>query len=98
MLVTLIDIRINIYFRKRALVQPIQGHGQIPRQGHIQKQMFILMFASICIFFLTTLPLNLYKIIGAQANYIDAIAVQASTILTILGWIQSLNQAVRRAY
>ena len=85
MLVTLIDIRINIYVRKRRLIQPIQGNDQISRQGHIQKQMFILMFASICIFFLTILPNNLYKIIQAQENSIATVAVRVSTNLTILG-------------
>ena len=95
MLVAMVDIRINIYLRKRTLVQPAAANPNNQRQGHVQNQMFILMFASICIFFLTTLPINLYKIITSQNDYISAIAVQASTILTILGWIQSLNQAVR---
>lgn len=95
MLVASIDIRVNIYLRKRTLVQPTAANANA---RHVQNQMFILMFASICIFFLTTLPINLYKIISSQTDYISAIAVQASTILTILGWIQSLNQAVRDSF
>lgn len=44
MLVASIDIRVNIYLRKRTLVQPTAANANA---RHVQNQMFILMFASI---------------------------------------------------
>ncbi len=56
--------------------------------------MLILMFASICIFFVTNLSVTLYKIIAAQTTHITEVAVKIRTIVTGLGWFQSLNYAV----
>ena len=57
MSVILIDIFINVRIRKRAVVQPRQSGANDPnieRQKALQKQMFILMLASICIFLITS--------------------------------------------
>ena len=69
MLVILIDIFINLRFRKRALVQPnqtLQQAQNMKRQKILQRQMFILMFASICIFLITSLPLGICKITSVR--------------------------------
>jgi hypothetical protein len=98
MLTILIDMIISIRLRKRALVQPTQAwqnNQNIRRQKTLQKQMFILMFASICIFLITSLPLAIYKITSPrQADILNSI-YQILTIWTALAWFQSLNYAVR---
>ena len=97
MLSILIDIFISVRIRKRALIQPNQaGHGDQNnnRQANLQKQMFILMFASICIFLITNLPLAIAKIILPQNVNIITLASQLTSIWTGLQWFQSLNFAV----
>ena len=97
MLVILIDIFINVRLRKRALVQPNQAWQQVQstqRHKTLQRQMFILMFASICIFLITSLPLGIYKIISAREADISILVFQILSVWTGLGWFQSLNYAV----
>lgn len=98
MLIALIDIIINIRLRKRAVVQPNQvwqNDPNVKRQKTLQNQMFILMFASVCIFFAASLPLGIYKITSArQPNVLNSI-YQVVNLWTGLLWLQSLNYAVR---
>ena len=90
MLIILLDIFIHVRIRKRAVIRPRQGNNH---QGNIQKQMFILMLASITIFFITNLPLGIYKIISPRGEVFSEAALR-TTIYTGLGWFQSLNNAV----
>mgnify|MGYP002379140567 FL=1 len=98
MLVLVIDTIIKIQSRKRTATQATQNiftNQTSQRQNQLQKQMFILMFVSICVFFLTNLPLTLYKIIASQlSKNLEAEAVAFSINWTALGWVQSLNYAV----
>lgn len=98
MLVLVIDTIIKIQSRKRTVTQATQNifaNQSNQRQNQLQKQMFILMFVSICVFFLTNLPLTLYKIIASQlSKNLEAEAITLSINWTALGWIQSLNYAV----
>jgi hypothetical protein len=97
MLIFLIDIIINIRVRKRAVVQSTQAwqnDQNAKRQKTLQKQMFILMFASICIFLITGLPLAIYKITSPRQANVFAVVYQILTVWTILTWFQSLNYAV----
>jgi hypothetical protein len=99
MFIILIDIFISIRIRKRAVIQPTQILGEnknTNRQGNLQNQMFILMFASIFIFLITNLPVAIYKstaVPSASAN-LGLAAYQISTVWTALAWFQSLNYAV----
>ena len=98
MLVTLVDIIISIRLRKRAVIQPNQAWQNDPnlkRQKTLQKQMFILMFASICIFFAANLPLGIYKITSPRQTNIFGSIYQIVSIWTGFLWVQSLNYAVR---
>lgn len=98
MLIILLDIFISVRLRKRAVAQPTQvwqndaNNGQ--RQKNHHRQMFILMFASICIFFITNLPFAIGKIVLPRDSELVASAARLTTIWTILGWFQSLNYAV----
>lgn len=98
MLILVIDTIIKIQLRKRTVTQPTQNiftNQNSQRQNQLQRQMFILMFVSICVFFLTNLPLTLYKIIASQTTKnLEAEAVTFSIYWTVLGWVQSLNYAV----
>jgi cytochrome b subunit of formate dehydrogenase len=97
MLIILIDIFINVRIRKRAVVQPNQAWQQdqnMRRQNTLQKQMFILMLASICIFLITTLPMAIYKITSPRQADIFTSIFQIITIWVGLLWFQSLNYAV----
>jgi cytochrome b subunit of formate dehydrogenase len=97
MLIILIDIFINVRIRKRAVVQPNQACQQdqnMRRQNTLQKQMFILMLASICIFLITTLPMAIYKITSPRQADILTSIFQIITIWVGLLWFQSLNYAV----
>lgn len=93
MLIILLDIFITIRLRKRAVVQPGQTNQH---QSAIQKQMFILMLASIAVFLVTNLPIGIYKIISPRGN-VTAEALTRTSIYTALVWFQSLNYAVRRS-
>jgi len=90
MLIILIDISIHVRIRKRVVVQPSQRNIH---QKNVQKQMLILMFASICIFLITNLPLSIYKIISPREDVLSVVSLR-TTIWTGLGWFQSLNYAV----
>jgi hypothetical protein len=90
MLIILIDISIHVRIRKRVVVQPSQKNIH---QKNVQKQMLILMFASICIFLITNLPLSIYKIISPRGDVLSVVSLR-TTIWTGLGWFQSLNYAV----
>jgi hypothetical protein len=97
MFAVLIDIFISVRIRKRALVQPTQiasENKNTNRQGNLQKQMFILMFASICIFLITNLPATIYKISSPLTSNWEAVIYEISSIWTALSWFQSLNYAV----
>jgi hypothetical protein len=59
-------------------------------------QIFILMLINICIFLITTLPLDIYKIISRRSEAFDQAALR-TTIWTGLGWFQSLNYAVNNS-
>ena len=91
MLIILLDIFITIRIRKRAVVQPIQTNNQ---QGNVQKQMFILMLASIGVFLITNLPVGISKAILSRGPDVRAEAVTRTIIVTVFGWLQSLNYAV----
>ncbi len=90
MLIILFDIFIHVRIRQRAVMQAGQANNH---QANIQKQMFILMFTSICIFLIATLPLGIYKIISTRGQIIGVPALLTSNC-TGLGWFQSLNYAV----
>jgi hypothetical protein len=90
MLIILFDIFIHVRIRQRAVIQAGQTNNH---QANVQKQMFILMFASICVFLITTLPLGIYKIISTRGQIIGVQALLTS-IWAGLGWFQSLNYAV----
>ena len=90
MLIILLDIFIHIRLRKRALVHPGQVNHQ---QRDVQKQMFILILASIGLFLLTNLPIGIYKIISPRGNVFSE-ALTRTSIYTGLIWFQSLNYVV----
>ena len=97
MLIILLDIVIAIRTRKRAITQPNPAateDGGNKRQKNLQNQMFILMLASIGIFFVTNLPLGIGKIILPRDTQVISSAGRLTTIWTILGWVQSFNSAV----
>lgn len=97
MLLILIDIFISVRIRKRTVIHPQTQpeNPNVKRQKTLQRQMFILMFASICIFLITSLPVAIYKITSPrQANALKII-FEVFTIWTALGWVQSLNYAVK---
>jgi uncharacterized membrane protein len=99
MLIILLDIFICVRLRKRAVAQATQAwqndanNGQ--RQKNVQKQMFILMFASVCIFLITNLPYAISRIILPRESGASTSLGRLTTIWTILSWFQSLNYAVR---
>ena len=97
MLLILTDIFISVRIRKRAVIQANQiqvGNNRGNQQKNLQLQMFILMLNSTCIFFITTLPLAIYKITSPrQGNFILNV-LEVTSIWTELGWFQSLNYAV----
>ena len=91
MLLILLDIFIQIRLRKRAVVHPT---GQVNQQQRtLQKQMFILILASIVLFLLTTLPIGIYKIISPRGNVFSE-ALTRTSIYTGLIWFQSFNYVV----
>ena len=98
MLVILLDIVISVRLRKRAVAQSVQtwtndtNNGQ--RQKNVQKQMFILMLASIGIFLITSLPQGVGKLTLPSDEQLSASVTRIITTWTILGWVQSLNYAV----
>ena len=99
MLIILLDIFISVRLRKQAVAQPTQvwqndaNNGQ--RQKNLHKQMFIMILTSICIFFITNLPLAIGKIVLPRDVQGISSAGRLTTIWTILGWFQSLSYAVR---
>jgi hypothetical protein len=97
MLVILIDIFISVRIRKQAVVQPIQLHRDLlnmKRQKTFQKQMFILMFTSICIFLITSLPFGIYKIISPRQADLLVDVYQVIIVWTAVEWFQTLFYAV----
>ena len=97
MLLILIDIFIHVRTHKRNLIQPAQLQRVDNRANHqknIQLQMFILMLSSIIIFLITTLPIAIYKITSVRAADLFVSIPQITSIMTGLGWFQSLNYAV----
>ena len=94
MLIVLLDIFINIRLRKQAVVHPSQVNQH---QSAVQKQMFILMLASIAVFLVTNLPIGIYKITAPRGDAATEVLTRTS-IYTALVWIQSLNYAVSRSF
>ena len=94
MLIILLDIFISIRLRKRAVVHPSQVNQH---QSAVQKQMFILMLASIAVFLVTNLPIGIYKITAPRGNVYNE-ALLRTSIYTALVWFQSLNYAVSRSF
>ncbi|UJR09085.1 hypothetical protein I4U23_013333 [Adineta vaga] len=93
MSVIVVDISINIRFRKNAVAQRNQTlklDKNARRKLLLQKQMFILMFGSVCIFLITTLPVGIYKIISPRDANLAKTYMSIITIWTGLGWFQSL--------
>ena len=86
----LIHIILYLRSRKRAANLP----NQSARQQVIQRQMYILMFASIGIFLATSLPVGIYKILSIRERSILSNLQQMITVWTAFGWFQSLNYAV----
>lgn len=98
MSVILIDIFISVRIRKRTVIQPAPSRRDDPnvkRQKTLQRQMFILMLASICIFLITSLPLAIYKIMTPRQANIFTMIFEVLTIWTGLTWFQSLNYVVK---
>ncbi|CAF4527870.1 unnamed protein product [Rotaria sp. Silwood2] len=96
MLIILIDIFINVRVRKRTIIQPFQfthGDRNMKRQKSLQKQMFILMFGSVCIFLITSLPSGIYKIQSPRQGTETITVLQLVCIGTSLQWFQSLFYA-----
>jgi hypothetical protein len=89
----LIDIIISIRIRKRAVIQASQNSQRI-NQTNLQKQMFILMTTSICIFLITTLPVAIYKITSPRQSDISTAILTIVSVWSGLLWVQSLNYAV----
>lgn len=96
MLGILIDIFISIRIRKQTLNR--NPDGSVKRDGNLQRQMFFLMLASICVFLITTLPLAIYRIISPRQGINVEIIQGTVNNLTILTWLQSLNYAVSYIY
>lgn len=97
MLIIAIDIFINVRLRKRVVIQLNQtGYGDknTNRANTLQKQMFILMLASIGIFLITSLPVALYKITSPRESNPVVSLFRIVGIWVGLGWLQSLNYAV----
>jgi len=97
MLVILIDIFISVRIRKQAVIQPIQLRRDLlnmKRQKTFQKQMFILMFTSICIFLITSLPLGIYKITTPRQADLLVDVYQVIIVWTAVEWFQTLFYAV----
>ena len=92
MLGTVIDIFITVHIRKQAINR--NADGSVKRDGNLQKQMFFLMLASVSIFFITTLPLAIYRIISPRLSLNYESILNSVNILNGLTWLQSLNYAV----
>lgn len=98
MVVCLIDTFSNIRIRKRAVLHAthiLRWNKRSYYQKTLQMQMFILTTTSICVFLLTTLPLAIYRIISPRQKNISTEILTIVTIWASLGWLQSLNYAVR---
>ncbi|CAF3944781.1 unnamed protein product [Rotaria sordida] len=97
MLTILIDIFIIVRARKQAVIQPVQfacNNRNIKQQNTLQKHIFILMFGSICIFLITSLPLAIYKILSPRQAFVSFNVFQIISIWAYLKWFQSLFYAV----
>ncbi|CAF3304540.1 unnamed protein product [Rotaria sp. Silwood2] len=97
MLTILIDIFIIFRIRKQAVIRPLQfvrDDKNIKRQKSFQKQMFILMLASVCIFLITSLPLAIYKITSPRETNLSLAIFIIITIWASLEWFQSLFCAI----
>ncbi|CAF3701994.1 unnamed protein product [Rotaria sp. Silwood1] len=97
MLAVLIDIFIIVRARRRALIRPTQFACHIKntkQQKLLQKQIFILMLASVCIFLITSLPLGIYKIQSPRQGTASLTVFQIISIWASLGWFQSLFHAI----
>lgn len=99
MLLALIGIMVKLYWSKRILLQPAQAganNANQNRQKHLQKHMLILMLASVCIFFVTNLPLTISKITASKVKNVTASFMDVTSTWAIFSWIQSLNHAVSK--
>lgn len=99
MAIAVIDILITIRTRKNTIAQQNQTwelDKNTQRKKLLQKQMFILMVGSVCIFLTTTLPVGIYKIISPQNPNLGQAVLSIVTIWTGLGWFQSLLYAVSK--
>ena len=82
--------------RRKMRVQPVEPSGRRTNE-RLQRQMLLLMIASVVIFFITTLPMNLRRIAGAyeiavyHVTDLHEIVIHTS-ILTVLA---TVNYAVR---
>ncbi|CAF3304522.1 unnamed protein product [Rotaria sp. Silwood2] len=97
MLVILIDIFIIVRARKRVAIRPVQFtccNKNMKQQNILQKQIFILMLASICIFLITCLPLAIYRVQSPRQGAMSLTIFQIVSIWASLGWFQSLFHAV----
>ncbi|CAF1400428.1 unnamed protein product [Adineta ricciae] len=92
-----IDILINVHVRKQAFVRPIHAFAvcrNAQQRRSVNRQMLILTIGSVCFFFLTALPVSIYKIISPRDSNLINNYLSIISIWTGLGWIQSLFYAV----
>ncbi|CAF0912189.1 unnamed protein product [Adineta steineri] len=99
MSILIIDISISTHLRRKAMARQNQAWDldkSAQRKNMLQRQMFILMFGSVCIFLITSLPVGLYKIVSPRnaAIYVLTDALDILIMWTGFGWSQSLLYAV----
>ncbi|CAF1067444.1 unnamed protein product [Adineta steineri] len=97
MSILIIDILISTRLRRRAMARQNQAldlDKNAQRKNMLQRQMFILMVGSVCIFLITALPVGIYKIVSPRSDNIITALLQIVSIWTGLGWFQSLLYAV----
>ena len=98
MLLSVCDVFLIVRSRRRTVAGTSPASEETTnRQKNIHKQMFVLILASVAIFFLTNLPIAIGRIIFPQSNGLIADPVSISTIWTGFSWFQSFNYAVSRS-
>ena len=92
-----IDILVSVHVRKQAFVRPVNAFAVGRNAQHrraVNRQMLILTIGSVCFFFVTALPLGIYKIISPRDSNLINNYLSIISIWTGLGWLQSLFHAV----
>ena len=92
-----IDILVSVHVRKQAFVRPVNAFAVGRNAQHrraVNRQMLILTIGSVCFFFVTALPIGIYKIISLRDSNLINNYLSIISIWTGLGWLQSLFHAV----